>query len=59
MKKVLVLYYSMYGHIERMAESVADGSRKPSEKELALAKFQGEHVAKLVTRMQCGKIRAL
>ncbi|MDH4610668.1 NAD(P)H:quinone oxidoreductase [Pseudomonas sp. BN102] len=30
----------------------ADGSRKPSEKELALAKFQGEHVAKLVSRMQ-------
>ncbi|MCY1288663.1 NAD(P)H dehydrogenase (quinone) [compost metagenome] len=30
----------------------ADGSRKPSEKELALAKFQGTHVAKLVSRMQ-------
>lgn len=27
MTKVLVLYYSMYGHIERMAEAVADGAR--------------------------------
>ncbi|MNF61222.1 NAD(P)H dehydrogenase (quinone) [compost metagenome] len=30
----------------------SDGSRKPSDKELSLAKFQGEHVAKLVSRMQ-------
>lgn len=30
----------------------SDGSRKPSEKELALAKFQGAHVAKLVSKMQ-------
>lgn len=27
MTKVLVLYYSAYGHIERMAEAVADGVR--------------------------------
>lgn len=27
MTKVLVLYYSSYGHIERMAEAVADGVR--------------------------------
>ncbi|MBM7062574.1 NAD(P)H:quinone oxidoreductase [Pseudomonas sp. UL073] len=27
MKKILVLYYSMYGHIERMAEAVAEGAR--------------------------------
>lgn len=27
MKKVLVLYYSMYGHIERLAEAVAEGAR--------------------------------
>lgn len=30
----------------------ADGSRKPSDKELALARFQGAHVAKLATRLQ-------
>ncbi len=28
MPKVLVLYYSAYGHIERMAEAVADGARE-------------------------------
>lgn len=28
MAKVLVLYYSSYGHIERMAEAVAEGVRK-------------------------------
>lgn len=27
MKKILVLYYTMYGHIERMAEAVAEGVR--------------------------------
>lgn len=27
MAKVLVLYYSMYGHIETMANAVADGAR--------------------------------
>jgi NAD(P)H dehydrogenase (quinone) len=28
MAKVLVLYYSMYGHIERMAQAVAEGARE-------------------------------
>jgi NAD(P)H dehydrogenase (quinone) len=28
MSKVLVLYYSSYGHIERMAEAVAEGARQ-------------------------------
>ena len=28
MKKVLVLYYSTYGHIERMTEAVAEGVRE-------------------------------
>lgn len=27
MVKVLVLYYSSYGHIEQMADAVADGAR--------------------------------
>ncbi|MDI3305633.1 MAG: NAD(P)H:quinone oxidoreductase [Acetobacteraceae bacterium] len=27
MAKVLVLYYSMYGHVERMAQAVAEGAR--------------------------------
>ena len=27
MTKVLVLYYSSYGHIEKLAEAVAEGAR--------------------------------
>ena len=32
MTKVLVLYYSTYGHIESMAEAVADGAREAGAK---------------------------
>ena len=32
MAKVLVLYYSSYGHIEKMAEAVAEGARKAGAK---------------------------
>ncbi len=28
MTKLLVLYYSTYGHIETMAESIANGARR-------------------------------
>lgn len=27
MAKILVLYYSAYGHVERMAQAVAEGAR--------------------------------
>jgi len=33
--------------------AAADGSRKPSAKELAMARFQGQHVAKIVKKL-CG-----
>jgi len=36
MKKILVLYYSMYGHIERMAEAVAEGARNVPGVEVTL-----------------------
>ncbi|BBI99971.1 NAD(P)H dehydrogenase (quinone) [Ferrigenium kumadai] len=36
MTKVLVLYYSMYGHIERMAEAVAEGVRTVEGVEVAV-----------------------
>ncbi len=36
MTKVLVLYYSMYGHIERMAEAVAEGARTVEGVEVAV-----------------------
>src|SRR5579875_2051047 len=36
MTKVLVLYYSTYGHVERMAEAVAEGARSVPGTEVAL-----------------------
>ncbi len=36
MAKVLVLYYSMYGHIETMANAVAEGARKISGAEVTI-----------------------
>jgi NAD(P)H dehydrogenase (quinone) len=36
MAKVLVLYYSMYGHIETMAKAVAEGARSVEGTEVAL-----------------------
>jgi NAD(P)H dehydrogenase (quinone) len=36
MAKVLVLYYSMYGHLETMAEAVAEGARSVSGTEVTI-----------------------
>jgi NAD(P)H dehydrogenase (quinone) len=36
MAKVLILYYSMYGHIERMAEAEAEGARSVEGVEVAV-----------------------
>ncbi len=36
MTKVLVLYYSMFGHIERMAEAIAEGARSVEGAEVAV-----------------------
>lgn len=36
MTKILVLYYSMYGHIETMAKSVADGARRVEGTEVTI-----------------------
>ena len=36
MAKVLVLYYSMYGHIETMANTVAEGARSVPDTEVTL-----------------------
>ncbi len=36
MTKVLVLYYSMYGHIETLAEGIAEGARKIDGVEVTL-----------------------
>ncbi|SFN11588.1 NAD(P)H:quinone oxidoreductase [Nitrosomonas communis] len=36
MKRVLVLYYSMYGHIEKMAKAVAEGANNVDETEVTI-----------------------
>jgi len=36
MPKILVLYYSTYGHIETMAEAVAEGAREVAGAEVTL-----------------------
>jgi NAD(P)H dehydrogenase (quinone) len=36
MTKILVVYYSMYGHIERMAEAVSEGARSVEGVEVTL-----------------------
>jgi multimeric flavodoxin WrbA len=47
--EVQIVFYSMYGHIYTLAGP--DGSRQPSENELAIARFQGEHVARIANRL--------
>src|SRR5262245_36623444 len=36
MSKILVLYYSAYGHIEKMAEAVAEGARAVSNTQVTI-----------------------
>ena len=40
MAKVLVLYYSMYGHIETMARAVAEGASKVMAQKLSLSVYR-------------------
>ena len=44
MKKILVLYYSMYGHIETMAQAVAEGAKSIDGVEVTL-----KHVPETMT----------
>ena len=39
MAKVLVLYYSMYGHMETMAEAVAEGARQATGAEVTVKRI--------------------
>lgn len=51
MAKVLVLYYSMYGHIEIMANAVAEGARNVKNTEVAVKRvpeLMSEEVARRV-----------
>src|SRR5690348_3393226 len=36
MTKLLVLYYSMYGHVEKMAGAIAEGARSVKEVEVTV-----------------------
>ena len=49
MAKILVLYYSMYGHIETMAKAVADGARSVEGAEVTIKRvpeLMSEEVAR-------------
>ena len=49
MAKILVLYYSSYGHVETMANAVADGARSVPGSEVAVKRVPEtapEHVAR-------------
>lgn len=48
MAKVLVLYYSMYGHIETMARAVAEGASKVDGAEVVVKRVPGDSPLQLV-----------
>jgi len=49
--KVLVLYYSMYGHIHRLAEAVAEGVNKVPGAEVALRRVPETLPAEVLAKM--------
>lgn len=65
--KVLVVFYSMYGHVYKPKEITGgspygagtlagpDGSRSPSENELALARAQGRRVAEIASKLAASR----
>jgi NAD(P)H dehydrogenase (quinone) len=52
--KILVVYYSMYGHIHRMAEAVAEGARGVKEADVSMYR-----VPETLTEEVLGKMGAL
>jgi NAD(P)H dehydrogenase (quinone) len=49
--KMLVVFYSMYGHIYRMAEAVAEGAREVSGAEVILRKVPETLSTEILTKM--------
>jgi len=49
--KVLVVYYSMYGHIHRMAEAVAEGAREVKGAEVAIRRVPETLSEDVLTKM--------
>lgn len=45
MAKILVLYYSMYGHIETMAHAVAEGAKKVDGAEVIIKRVPRNNAA--------------
>lgn len=55
MSKILVVYYSMYGHIERMAAAVAEGARSVEGTDVTLKRVP-ELIAEEVLRKAGAKV---
>jgi NAD(P)H dehydrogenase (quinone) len=53
MTKVLVVYYSMYGHVETLAKAVADGARQVQDTDVTV-----KRVPELMTKEQAEKAGA-
>lgn len=49
--KVLIVYYSMYGHIHRMAEAVAEGARAVDGVEVAMRRIPETLPAEVLEKM--------
>jgi NAD(P)H dehydrogenase (quinone) len=49
--KILVVYYSMYGHVHRMAEAVAEGARTVAGAEVALRRVPETLPAEVLEKM--------
>jgi NAD(P)H dehydrogenase (quinone) len=49
--KILVVYYSMYGHIHRMAQAVAEGAKEVSGAEVVLRRVPETLSEEILTKM--------
>ena len=55
MTKILVLYYSMYGHVETMANAVASGARSVADVDVVIKRVP-ELMAEEVARKEGAKL---
>ena len=49
--KVLIVYYSMYGHIQRMAEAIAEGAREVSGAEVEMRRVPETLTQEVLVKM--------
>jgi NAD(P)H dehydrogenase (quinone) len=57
--KLLIVYYSMYGHIHRMAEAVAEGAKEVSGTEVILRRVPETLPAKVLEKMGAGEAQKM